>query len=120
MFNPSPQKGVSIFFSFMVMTLLLSIALGLSSIFLTQVKISRDIGYSVVAFYAADTGIEQILMQRSGPISSCTKISPCFLDNGAEYFTVVKTPGLDCNASNYCITSIGVYKETRRAIEVDF
>ena len=114
------QQGTTLYLSVMIMTILLAIAFGLSSIFLGQTKMIRGMGYSVIAFYAADTGIEEILMQRASPSSICTELSPCFLDNGATYYIVIKTPGVDCNAANFCITAVGAFKETRRAIEIEY
>ncbi len=114
------QQGTTLYLSLMIMTILLAIAFGLSSIFLGQTKMIRSIGYSVIAFYAADTGIEEVLMQRASPSSICTELSPCSLDNGATYYIVVKTPGVDCDAANYCITAVGAFKETRRAIEIEY
>lgn len=121
MFEDKPQKGTTLYLSLIVMTILLGISLGLNSIFLGQIKTVRSIGYSVVAFYAADAGIEEVLTQRSSPSSVCTKLSPCSLDNGAQYWIVIETTGVGgCLADNYCITSVGVFQETRRAIEIEY
>ena len=101
--------------------MLLAIALGISSIFLGQVKVVSGLGYSVIAFYAADAGIESILMVREDtpPSSPCTKISPCALSNGATYYLDIVAGG-SCSAANYCIKSIGSYKGTNRAIEITY
>jgi len=114
------QRGVSLYLALMIMTMLLAIAFGLSAIFLGQTKMLRTMGHSVLAFYAADAGIEEVLMQRTNPSSVCTEISPCSLTNGAQYYLVIRTPGPDCAADNYCITSVGIYQETRRAIEITY
>lgn len=55
------QRGVSLFLAIMVLSVILAIALGLSSILVSQIKIIRGMGNSVVAFYAADSGIEEAL-----------------------------------------------------------
>lgn len=75
----------------------------------------RKVGYSVIAFYAADTGIEEVLkMTTPGNI-------PETLLNSAKYeVSVNASTSPDCNASNYCIKSTGSYKETRRAIEITY
>lgn len=113
----NPEKGVSLYIATVIMTILLSIALGISTIFLGQVKVMRGLGYSVIAFYAADAGIERILMARSAPID----IPETALSNGATYRVIVVPSGSSgCAAANYCIKSIGNYKETNRAIEISY
>ena len=115
------QTGTTLYLGLMIMTILLAIAFGLNSIFLGQVKTIRVMGHSVIAFYAADAGIEEVLMQRSSPSSICTEASPCSLDNGAEYYLNIKDKDDPlCEAANYCITAVGVFKETRRAIEIEY
>jgi len=55
------EKGVSIYLALMIMFILLAIGLGISLIIVSQMKMIRGMGDSVVAFYAADTGIEHSL-----------------------------------------------------------
>lgn len=113
------EKGVSLYFAFMIMTILLAVALGISSILIGQIKMVREMGNSVIAFYAADAGIEEVLMDRENPVSSCTEESPCYLENEANYYLDV-VDGALCGAANFCIKSIGSYKETKRAIEISY
>jgi len=113
-------RGVSLYLALMVMSILLAVALGISGIFLGQTKTFREMGYSVIALYAADTGIEEVLLSRANPVSSCIEASPCELDNGAEYYLDIRPAGLDCAAPYYCIKSIGAYKEVKRAIEISY
>lgn len=112
------QSGVSLFLAIIILTVLLAIVLGLSTIFLGQMVMFREMGYSVIAFYAADAGIEKVLNQRDNPLSlngySAT------LDNGAKYSLSVLSSGPGCSAQNYCIKSIGTYQEVRRAIEITY
>jgi len=111
------NKGVSLYLALMIMTVLLAIALGLSSIFLGQAKMTQEMGYSVIAFYAADAGIEKVLTTRPNP----SNIPETILLNGAAYQVIVTPAGTGgCLASNYCIKSIGEYQETRRAIEIEY
>jgi len=104
------QKGVSLYLALLIMAILLSIGLGISAILFGQIKIIRGIGDSVVAFYAADTGIEEVLY-RGTDVSGV-------LENGASYSAQVLLSGPKCTAPNYCIKSVGIFKETRRAIEI--
>jgi len=136
MSQDNSQKGVSLYFSFMVMVLLLSIALGLTTIFLTQTKIIRDIGYSVVAFYAADTGLEQELSEKNFLSKPAGSFYSNFLDldndggglqgtgncpndlidsNDACYKVMIISSG-----SVYRVRSVGSYKGTQRAVEINF
>jgi len=112
------QKGASLYLALMVMTIMLSIALGLGSIFIGQTKMIKQMGNSVIALSAADAGIEAILLNRSNPVD----ILETSLSNGATYRVVVAVGGTgDCPAgSNYCIKSIGSYLGTRRAIEITY
>ena len=113
------EKGLSLYLAFMIMSILLAIALGLSSIFLGQAKMVKTMGDSVVAFYAADTGIEKVLVGRTTP-----NLAPGYYDgnlaNEATYQVFITPAGGDCLASNYCIKSIGIYKETSRAVEISY
>ncbi|MFH1841331.1 MAG: hypothetical protein ABH800_01045 [Candidatus Nealsonbacteria bacterium] len=111
------EKGISLYISLMVMSVLLAIALGISAIFIGQVKTLRGLGNSVVAFCAADTGIEQALLNRADPLA----ISETSLSNGAKYQVFVTAGGSSgCVAPNYCIKSIGTYQNTKRAIEISY
>ena len=111
------QSGVSLYLSVIVMAVLLSIALGMSTIFVTQAKTAREMGYSVIAFYAADAGIEAVLLNRANPLS----IPQTLLSNDATYEVTVFSAGVgDCLADNYCIKSLGSYKEINRAIEISY
>jgi len=110
------EKGASLYLAFMMMTVLLVIAFGMSAILFGQMKIIGGMGDSVIAFYAADTGIERALYENATPPQT-------FSDSigGASYNVSVISPGSDACPSdvNYCIKSIGIYKETRRAIQVN-
>jgi hypothetical protein len=114
------QKGVSLYLALMIMSVILAVAFGISSIFLGQAGVFKEMGYSVMAFYAADTGIEEILLNRSNPVSFCTKDDPCQLENEATYYLDIRASGDNCSALYFCIKSIGEYKEVKRAIEISY
>jgi len=115
------EKGVSLYLTFMIMTILLAIALGLSTVFLGQTKVMRGIGDSVVAFYAADAGIEQVLIDRSSPSLVPDYYSGSLEESEATYQVFVIQGGFNgCSAVNYCIKSVGAYQATRRAIEITY
>ena len=108
------QKGIiSIFITMMIMSTSLAMVLGLSIIFIGHLKIVRGMGDSVVAFHAANTGMERILYEYKiqGGLATSTSFSN-ILNNGAIY-----------NAKFYGaghFKSVGTFKGTRRAIEVSF
>ncbi len=137
--NTKNQKGVSIFLALTVMTVFLAISLGLSVLLLGETKMIRGMGYSVIAFYAADTGMEEILYLdlkcrgsycNSDPGDICLDPPECLglrsdvtatgvLDNGASYeaefsggpFSTCYGRSFDKNT-----TSTGSYKEVKRSI----
>ena len=96
----------------MIIAILLAIVLGAGTILLGQLKVIKGMENSIAAFYAADSGIERVLMDRSNPLPFDGYSET--LDNGASYeITVAVAP-----ADNFYIRSVGEYKGTKRAIEV--
>lgn len=55
------ERGISIYFVFLLLVILFSLSLGLSNLIFIRFQIAKKIGKSVVAFYAADSGIEKVL-----------------------------------------------------------
>lgn len=111
--NNYNKKGISVYLALMIISIILSSALGISVIFVSQLRIMEEMGRSVVAFYASDAGIEKILLNRDNP----SNIPETALSNGATYQVLV-TPGGSC--TNFCIKSVGNYKEVNRAIEISY
>ena len=113
--NIQSEDGVAILLSVMILSIVLSIALGSSDIAIRQVQSMQGIGDSVVAFYAADHGIE-VVMTETTPVNISGSLS-----NGATYdVTVVESSAssTSCNSSDYdyCISSIGSFNDAKRAI----
>jgi len=111
------QKGVSLYIALMTMGVLLALALGLAAILFGQLKVMEGVGDSVLAFYASNTGIERTLYE----ISQGAGIGSHYqdtLENGSSYLADVIAPDSDCPGPNYCIKSVGIYKQTRRAIRI--
>ena len=130
------QKGVSLYLSLMIMAIILAIGLGLATIFVSRLATLREIGHSVVSFYAADTGIEQILyldeIRCMPPVctttdpstiadfctSDCSGLCSGFststqLENKAEYEAKFSTT----TQKEKIIQAVGTYKATRRGIK---
>jgi len=109
------QKGISLMFAIFILTFTLGITLGTSTILVRQMKIMREIGYSAVAFFAADSGIEKILYEdRKNNLVGTGTISFTFPDNGASYDVEYDSNG------DTTIKSTGTYQNTKRAIEIQY
>ena len=140
------QKGVSLYITIVIMAILLAIVLGVSAILMNQIKIIRGIENSVIAFHAADTGIERVLkiIMADDEVGLTGSYSET-LDNNASYNVEVKrcpSTDLNCNfyslsacadtppagvledvncvASRYCVKSKGAYKGSQRAVEITY
>ena len=121
------QKGIALYYAVLVLAVLLSIALGLSTIAVGQLKVFGDVGDSVKALYAADSGMENVLYEikqnnllpdYSGTVGdvSFTATLKC----GKDYLNcpmppLVKDPA--CDGAYYCVKSVGTYKNIQRAME---
>lgn len=55
------EKGVSLIMTFFIMVIILGIDLSMSAILYSELKIMRNMGNSVLAFFAADSGVEKVL-----------------------------------------------------------
>jgi len=126
--NNYKNRGVSLYLSIVIITILLAVVLGLSAILAKQIKMIRGMENSVTAFYAAESGIEWILNFRANPqqTNNCSNEShSCFLslpnNEKAKYYIEIKQKDApNCSADNYCLISHGSYKDTARAIQVDY
>ena len=107
------QKGVSLYIAVMIIVILLAIVLGAGTILLGQLKVIKGMENSIAAFYAADSGIERVLMERNSPNTDPGYYNGSVGDATYEV-TVLTAPA----PYNYYIRSVGSYKGTKRAIEV--
>lgn len=114
------SRGISLYIAILIMAILLAIVLGVSTILVTQIRIIRGMENSVVAFYAAESGIEKVLKDRTDPSGWDGDTET--LSNSADYEITVISGGVgDCPVSKlYCIKSVGNYEKTNRAIQVSY
>jgi len=131
----SSQRGVSLYFSIIILSILLAIVLGLGTILVGQTRMIKGMGDSVGAFYGADTGIERVLYEdklcRCSSLDCCTGL-PCVdttnCDKGRLGSPV--PPGVSGTVGQATyqvlfdngatrIDSKGMYSGTWRAIRVD-
>jgi Tfp pilus assembly protein PilX len=95
------EKGVSLIITFFILTIILAIVLGISIILYSQIKIIRNIGNSVVAFYAAESGVEKTLyhdrkeIPENGTRGICNICQVCSNCNPGP-----NNSAGDCNESN--------------------
>jgi hypothetical protein len=113
----SSSPGVSIVFVFMITSAVLAVAFGVSGILIKQSVALRGVGNSVVAFFAADSGIENFLLTK--PAEGIPETS---LSNYSKFWVDVRGRGEDgCPDSSsitVCIKSIGTFEGERRAVEI--
>jgi hypothetical protein len=112
------QKGsISIFLSVLLVSVLLIISAGIASLMFNQIKMSSQIGHSVVAYYTAEAGAERCLCDiRKGDYDctgdcSYTNVSLDF-NSDAKYTT--NYGGLPP------IISTGSFMNTSRKIELNW
>jgi Tfp pilus assembly protein PilX len=130
--NPKDsQKGVAIYLALMVTIILLAIGLGISTIIVSQMVMIREMGDSVGAFYAAETGVERVLYEdKQCRTLGCGDLTFCAEDNTScdkgrssqtnipsDTATLDYTVNFTNNVTEVEIQSRGSYKGTRRAIE---
>jgi len=106
------QKGVSLYLSLIIMFILSAVALGLINISISGIKIAQGLENSVMAFYAANTGIEHSLYNirkegEEGTLSGTLE---------ATSYDVIRSD----DGGVTTIKSIGIYRNTKRAIEVNY
>ena len=128
------EKGVSLLLSIFLFTILLGISLGISHFASRQIQMLKETGYSVNAFYAADSGLERALKE----IVENNSFSSSGLVNGGSYNVYCEycqgatcpnsnpsypnpcSPNSNCRAFNFCLKVIGRYSGVSRAIQIDY
>ena len=128
------EKGISLYITIIILSVLLGISLALSTILIAQIKIIRGMEDSITAFYAADSGIEMELYEKhyldEGAAVGDNYSGFLDLDGGGTGSNcpadLSTHPGDACYrvtitqiVPSYQIKSIGVFKKTRRAIEIE-
>ena len=105
------------YITLLILTIMLAMVFGLSTIILRQIKMIRGMGDSVAALYAADTGIERVLynirIEGGGG-----DVPPGNWGTDYGYITTTTTGGT-CGTKT-CLRSVGTYKQTKRAIEASY
>lgn len=106
------SKGISLYLTIVLLSLMLTSVLTLSTILTSQMKLVFNLGNAVTAFVAADAGIERALYEDRRATST-----PAFFQvfsNGSRCDVTITVNGTTV------IKSIGSYRGTKRAIEVRY
>jgi len=120
------QKGVSIYIALMVMFILLGMTLGLTAILINQLRMYKEMEKSVVAFFAADTGMErfyyeiflsqgQIQSQYTGQVGDASYTVEFYC--GSQLADCPFPQTTTCG-DYFCLRSVGTYKGVQRSIEI--
>ncbi|MDI6883126.1 MAG: pilus assembly PilX N-terminal domain-containing protein [Patescibacteria group bacterium] len=118
-FNFQFSKGVSLYLTIVILAVLTSTLLVMVNISVSQIKVILTLSDSVLAFYAADSGVEKALYgvytgSYTPVLGECPPNFQGTLENGASYKVCVS------GTSTSTIFSTGSFKETKRKIEVNF
>lgn len=133
----SNYKGSSLLITLLVMAALMGIAFGISKLSLGETKISRDISKSLIAYYAAESGVEcQMYYDRLLGEAVCGGAglggTSCVGDTGdgaSDCLDAGKTTcyKIEIVSGTYShgngprtIRSMGCYQDVRRAVELTY
>ena len=124
------NKGVVLILTILISVGILAIALGVTSLMVGEIRITREIPWALKAYYAAEVGIERSLYYNRkgtgavdiGSPPNCTGGGAICLDAGNTvcYSVDVIAAGPNCTADSYCIKSYGCYKRIKRSVEVSY
>ncbi len=117
------SKGSSLLITLLVIAAILGIAFGVSKLSLGETKISRDISKSLIAYYAADSGVEcQMYNDRLLNETVCGNGGNVYLnaENTIFYKIIASGTYLNGNTGPRIIQSNGTYQDVRRAVELKY
>ncbi len=132
------SKGISIVLAMVVTAILLAVALGIGLILIGQIRMTSAMGYSVLSFFAADTGAERVLYEdKICRLTDCGAALPPGMDwtcvnlltppdcgNVRQGGTILDSVGeadyeviFDDGAIS--VSSKGIYRENQRAVQIN-
>jgi hypothetical protein len=113
------QKGVSLLLTLLIMSAILTIAIGISTINIGEITITRESPHSLVAFYAGETGVERALYEDrvNSMATHSYQFDDICLDPENEICYSVTVAGA---TPTRVITSIGSYKGVERRVEATY
>ncbi len=133
------QKGISLYLIIVAMFIVLGFALTMTSLILIRFRSTQRLADAIVAFYIADSGIEEELYYienlngrggNEGTMSDWTgfnvdatySVSTKCRDGYSKCLELCPdcSVGLSCPAPRFCVKSQGSYKDAKRAIEIRY
>ena len=114
--NISQQGAISILLAVLLLAELSVIGLGIAALTIKQIRMSGQVGQSVVAYYAAEAGAEKCLYQvRKSTEEGCDDTGQISETVGSGDYQASYIA--DYNGSD-TITSIGQFESTNRKVEL--
>ncbi|MDD5738756.1 MAG: pilus assembly PilX N-terminal domain-containing protein [Candidatus Pacebacteria bacterium] len=113
--STNKEKGIALYMVIVLLSVFMAVVLTLTSVSLSQIRVSWQAGDSSRAFGAADSGVEQALynIRKLGSFEDIT--TPVVLSNGSSYTVDITMVG-----EGATIQSKGIFKNTRRSIEAKY
>lgn len=122
LFKIKKQKGVILLMTLMILSGILVVTLAAADIIFAGIKMNRLVGYSNLAFFAAETGMERSLWEARKnsytlPASNQSNVFPSgsSLDNGSSYQV-----NFASSTPNVTFTSIGGYRGVKRSVQTTY
>jgi len=108
------RRGIAIYLAAVTLMIVLAVALGISLLSIYQLKNLNEAGVSVVAFAAAETGIDAALANPAALVPPWNSFDQSV--GNASY----RVESFLCGAANayLCFRSVGTYRGTQRAIQI--
>ena len=107
--HTTKQKGVSLIITFFIMIIVLAVVTSISILLYSGVKVIRNVGNSVVSFYAADSGVEKVLYYDRQVYYGTARRGLCSMETYCSSDGSVNNPGVDhikyCNLVNATMNS---------------
>ena len=113
------EKGATLYFAIIIMSILLAAVFSLGTIVLFQLRTIKGMGDSVVAYYASDSGIETALYSgKSFPPAGIPETSAWSGGLASFETQTLATSSPDCSGRWYCVISVGKYQSTERRVKI--
>lgn len=111
------QQGSIIIYAIILLTIIVTIAISITAVFIPKLKISSDAISSTTALYAADSGIEWCLYLNRGKPNPPVKPT---LPSGISLDIFYNNSPASCTSSENPLNhrAIGTYRDISRSLEV--
>jgi len=121
--NIQYHKGIALILTISILSGLLALALGISTLLIREMKLSQEIANSGIAYGAADTGIERFMYgvnkesldPTTCPCGTSNCYAPSPLSSGASYTVCTQQTGPPVQ-----IKSAGTFRTTNRTIQISY